>query len=235
MTCGASRQRDAGAVRRADRSRPRAARLPARDEQLAQREHRRVGRQRVQRRLRVGPVGGRLVAAPRARSGWTRIRAGSMPAYFSRTASSGARLPLQVKRRIAAGEQLEVGVPDPGDVAAVGDLVVEHAEQVVLAGLERERAQHLVGAGRVLDEQDAQLARRRAEPSPAPLRAGEGSSVTVSARPNAARVPCSPATMLASGTSSARRERGGGERVVDVVEAGQRERAPAPRRRACAA
>ena len=37
----------------------------------------------------------------------------------------------------AAGEHLEVGVPDPADVAAVGDVVVEDAEQVVLAGLER--------------------------------------------------------------------------------------------------
>ena len=68
-----------------------------------------------------------------------------MPAYLSRTASSAARVPPQVTLD-APGEQLEVGVPDPGDVAPVGDVVVEHAEQVVLAGLERERAQHLVGA-----------------------------------------------------------------------------------------
>ena len=58
----------------------------------------------------------------------------------------------------ASGEQLEVGVPDPGDVAAVGDVVVERAEQVVLARLQCQSAQHLVGAGGVLDEQDAQLA-----------------------------------------------------------------------------
>src|SRR6202042_3532115 len=57
----------------------------------------------------------------------------------------------------AAGQQLEVGVPDPGDVAAVGDAVVEDGQQVQLVGLECQRAQDLVGAGGVLDQQDRQL------------------------------------------------------------------------------
>ena len=46
---------------------------------------------------------------------------------------------------------------------------------------------------------------------------------TVSARPKAACVDCRPATMSASGAPSALRQRGGAERVVDVVEAGQGE------------
>ena len=86
------------------------------------------------------------------------IRAGSTPAYFRRSASSAARLPLHVARRMRRRDELEVGVPDPRHVAAVGGVVVEHAEQVEVAVLERERAQHLVGAGRVLDEQDRERA-----------------------------------------------------------------------------
>ncbi len=117
----------------------------------------------------------------------------------------------------APGEQLEVGVPDPGDVAPVGDLVVEHAEQVVLAGLERERAQHLVGAGGVLHEQDPQLA--------APAGVGRSRAGRRSRRGRTRRcVACSPATISRQVDLERGRERGGGERVVDVVEAGQRER-----------
>ena len=77
-----------------------------------------------------------------------------MPAYFSRSAISSARVPEQVDPPDAAGEQLEVGVPDPGDVAAVGDPVVQREPEVDLAVLERQRAQHLVRAGRVLHQQD---------------------------------------------------------------------------------
>ncbi len=100
----------------------------------------------------------------------------------------------------APGEQLEVGVPDPGHVAPVGDVVVEHAEQVVLAGLERERAQHLVGAGRVLDEQDPQLALRSVLVVGAAGRRRDRHGLGAPERgPRALE----PGTMLASGTSSA--------------------------------
>ena len=111
---------------------------------------------------------GRSRAASRsaaARSGWTRMLAGSIPAYFRRTASSGARAAAGEAPH-APGEQLEVGVPDPGDVTAVGDVVVEHPQHVVLARLQRERPQHLVGTGRVLDEQDPQLRGASAMPAP---------------------------------------------------------------------
>ena len=66
-----------------------------------------------------------------------------------------------------AGQQLEVGVPDPGDVAAVGDPVVEGDPEVDLAvlGLELQRPQDLVGARRVLDQQDRERGGRRSRSS----------------------------------------------------------------------
>ena len=79
----------------------------------------------------------------------------------------------------ARRDQLEVGVPDPRDVAPVGDAVVEHGEHVVLARVERQRAQDLVCAGRVLDEQDRELAPAdldrlgAAEGGPRALQAGD--------------------------------------------------------------
>ena len=95
----------------------------------------------------------------RARRGRARPRAPRpMPAYLSRSAISSARVPEQVTRRTRPAQHLEVGVPDPGDVAAVGDPVVERDPEVERAVLERQRAQHLVRAGRVLDQQDRQLA-----------------------------------------------------------------------------
>ena len=57
----------------------------------------------------------------------------------------------------SAGEHLEVGVPHPGDVAPVGRAVVEDRQQVELLVLEHERAQDLVRAGRVLDQQHLEL------------------------------------------------------------------------------
>ena len=54
----------------------------------------------------------------------------------------------------AVRQQLEVGVPDPGDVAAVGDVVVQEQEQALLARHGGDGAQHLVESGRVLAEED---------------------------------------------------------------------------------
>ena len=118
-------------------------------------------------------------------------------------------MPAQVTRRDAAGEQLEVGVPDPRDVAAVGDLVVEHGEQVVLAGLERQRAQDLVGAGRVLDQQDAELVLAERDGLGAAERGGD---------------PLKPGDDRRERDPERDGEGGGGERVVDVVEAGEGQR-----------
>ena len=108
----------------------------------------------------------------------------------------------------ARGEGLEVGVPDPRHVAAVGDLVVEDAEHVVRAVLRAEQPQHLVGAGRVLDQQDRQLASAERDALAAP------EDRAVAAR---------PAAIVAGAIAKRARQRGGGERVVDVVETGQRD------------
>ena len=122
-----------------------------------------------------------------------------------------------------AGEQLPVGVPDPRDVAAVGDAVVEDAEQVerpVRLGLERERAQDLVGAGRVLDQQQRRRPARQHERLRAAERRLDGLDTGRDRlEPHVQRVA----------------QRGGRERVVDVVEAGERAARRARCPPACAA
>ena len=118
-------------------------------------------------------------------------------------ARAGAGHALDVRR-----ERLPVGVPHPRDVAAVGDAVVEHPEEVELAALERERAQDLVGARRVLDQQD----RGRAAVELDRLRAPEGGLDRAE--------PGGDGRQL----DAQRQAQGGGpERVVDVVEPGQRQ------------
>ena len=154
-------------------------------------------------------------AAPARRAGGR----SECPAYLSRSASSAARVPAQVTRRTRPGQQLEVGVPDPRDVAAVGGPVVEDPEQVELAGLERQRPQDLVGAGRVLDQQDRQLG------SPIADRARRGRTRR---SPRSSPVSDLPERRCPSSRHSAV----AAERVVDVVEAGQRQRdVDAPSRR----
>ena len=98
-------------------------------EQVAQLEQRGVGRQRVQR-----AVAGRRARVEPALERRRRPRAArrSTPAYFSRSASSAARVPEHVMPPHARREDLPVGVPHPGDVAPVGGAVVEHAEEVEL-------------------------------------------------------------------------------------------------------
>ena len=112
-------------------------------------------------------------------------------------------MPLQVTRRTrpASSSKSASQIQETSRPSAI--LSLSTPEQVVLAGLERERAQHLVGAGRVLDQQDPQLA-------PAGSRPGAGSPARARARerdrlgaPERGLVLCRPATMLASGTSSA--------------------------------
>ena len=106
----------------------------------------------------------------------------------------------------ARSERLEVGIPDPRDVAAVGDPIVEHAEDVVHPVLRAEQSQHLVGARRVLDQQDRQLAVAERDA----LAAAEHRGGRPEAAGDGRRVDLERA-----------RESRGGERVVDVVEARQ--------------
>ena len=107
----------------------------------------------------------------------------------------------------ARRDELPVDVPDPRDVAAVGDAVVEREQQRGVAV--GQDAQHLVGAGGVLDQQQHELGARR--------RAAAGSGRTRRGSARARRR--STVERLAEDE----RERGRGERVLDVVEAGQRE------------
>ena len=146
----------------------------------------------------------------RSISASTSIRSAGQPAYFSRSAISGARVPAQVTRRTEAREQLEVGVPDPGDVAAVGDSVVEPDPEVepLAGGLEPQGAQDLVGARRVLDQQDRDRPAAdldRLHPPEGRADVGEG-----------VRRPLRVDAELEGGGER-------GEGVVDVVEAGKRQ------------
>ena len=110
-----------------------------------------------------------------------------------------------------AHEQLPVGVPDPRHVAPVRRAVVEDAEQLELPVLERQRAQDLVGARGVLDEQD----RHRPAPDVDGLGAAEGG-----------RHGLQPGDDGGQRGAEGQAERGRAERVVDVVEAGQRQLDP---------
>ena len=131
------------------------------------------------------------------------------------------------------GKQLEIGVPDPGDVAAVGDLIVEDAQQVVLARLERQGSKYLVGAGGVLDEHDPQLAGCARGVAPLPERST--ATATLSARPKAGCVSCRPATICRKGNLERDGQGGRREGVVDVVEARAGPAAPRRSPRGCAA
>ena len=55
------------------------------------------------------------------------------------------------------GRDLEVRVPYPRDILAVGGAIIEDHQRVQLSRLEHERAQDLIRARGVLDQQDRQL------------------------------------------------------------------------------
>ena len=109
-------------------------------------------------------------------------------------------------------QRLEVDVPDPGDVAAVGDLVVERDDEDARRAAVDERADGLVRAGRVLDQEQEELLVADCDALEAPERGGEalepGRDVV---EPRAER-------------AGQRRRRDG---VVDVVEPRQTELDPA--------
>ena len=189
---------------------------PRGDEQVAQREHRGVGGQGEER----------AVAAAQGA-----VQAGSELGLDGDPVGRDAGV-LQAQRHLggagaaarraphAGREDLEVRVPHPADVAPVGDVVVEHGEDVVLAVLQRERAQDLVGARRVLDQQDRHVALGDAQRLGAPEGGGDGVQAGVD---------------VVERRAEGEREGGGAEGVVDVVEPGQGQRDRARARPACAA
>ena len=156
--------------------------------------------------LEQGGVGGQGEEASRARRrrrasseasipASTSIRSSGQPAYFSRSAISGARVPAQVTRRTEPVEQLEVRVPDPGDVAAVGDPVVERDPEVE-ALARRPRAAACAGPR----WRPAGFLIRRIE-------TGVPSTSIVSTRPKAARTSASAAAAARRRPRARRRRR----------------------------
>ena len=89
----------------------------------AQLEHRRVGRQ--DRELAAGRRQLETAIERLLEVGDDLQPSCGKPAYVNRSASSAARSPLATIRSRLLEQRLEVDVPDPGDVASVGDPVVE--------------------------------------------------------------------------------------------------------------
>ena len=158
--------------------------------------------------------------APRGSSGSTTSRASSTPGVLEAQRHLGRARPAAHDAPQPAGEDLEVRVPDPGDVAPVGDVVVEDGKDIMFAVLQRERAQHLVGARGVLDQQQQQVAAGELDG----LGAAEGGGRRLQAGDD-----------LGRRGAQRGRQRGGAERVVDVVEPGEGQRDLDGRRPAAAA
>ena len=105
-------------------------------------------------------------------------------------------------------QRLEVDVPDPRHVTAVGDRVVQRDDGDARRAAVDERAHDLVRAGRILDQEEQELLavdRDALEPAERGAEARE------------------PGGDLVERRAERLRECRGAERVVDVVEAGQRE------------
>ena len=61
------------------------------------------------------------------------------------------------KAHLLVGECLEVNIPDPADVRAVREAVVEQERQLVIALIVRDQVDDLIEAGRILDQHHARL------------------------------------------------------------------------------
>ena len=182
----------------------------------------RVGEQRCA--ARAGPCrwagrrGARRRDRPRDRgaasiSGATSIASAGDAGVLEAHAISGARVPAQIDPADVAGEQLEVGVPDPGDVAAVGDAVVERDPEVqlgspfALASSSSVRSTSLAPAGFLISRIDSRLPATSIGLHPA------------EDRPHLLQARAASGSAMPSRCAAA----SGRQRVVDVVEAGERE------------
>ena len=156
-----------------DGSFPERPRVAAGGEQVAQLQQRGVGGQRVQRpaavsRERAVESRPRAPAPPRAAPA-------STPAYLSRSASSSARVPEQIDpaRRVGASSSKSASqIQEMSRPSAIPSLsaIQRSSPPSPSAAPWRQRAEHLVRAGRVLDQQDRQ---RRAAPISIALGAAE--------------------------------------------------------------
>ncbi len=132
------------------------------------------------------------------------MRDSSRPPYLKRSPSSAARVTRHDRPVEPFEQRLEVDVPDPRHVAAVGDRVVQRDDGDARRAAVDERAHDLVRAGRILDQEEQQLLavdRDALEPAEGGAEAGE------------------PRDDLVERRAERLRERRSGERVVDVVEA----------------
>ena len=111
-------------------------------------------------------------------------------------------------RADAAFELLEVDVPEPGDVRAVREEVVDGDEERALAVVGEDRAEHLAEADRVLDQRQEELALLDRDALQSPEGGGEALQPGLDCR-----------EIQAERDADGR----GRERVVDVVEARQAE------------
>ena len=83
----------------------------------------------------------------------TSIRSGAKPAYFEtqrHIIRTHAGNQYACKAHLLVGECLEVNVPDPADVRAVREAVVEQECQLVIALIVRDQVDDLIEAGRIL-------------------------------------------------------------------------------------
>ena len=136
------------------------------------------------------------------------MRSGGTPAYFRRSASSAARVPLQVARRTrgartskSASQTQETSFPSAVRSLRMPSRSCSPGSRVSV------RRTSLAPAGFFTSRSVSSRSPRR----------------SVSARPNAASTASRPAATSASGAPRVSASAGRGERVVDVVEAGQRD------------
>ncbi len=185
----ALRHRPAGGLRESRPLRPEALGVTPSGQLLAELQQRRVRGQDEQ-----APSGGQSPAAPgrglAAIRATTLRRSGATPAYLSRSAISAARVPAHVtcSTRSASSSKSASQIHETSLPSAVRSLRI--ASSSIRPGFQRQRAEDLVGPGRVLDEQDR-------APRCSPI-------CTSSARPNAAATCSSPGATAASGIPSSR-------------------------------
>ena len=142
-------------------------------------------------------------------SGSIAIREPSTPAYFSRRAMSAALRARDDDVAECGRDQLPVDVPDPRDVGAVGDAVVQGDHRVeVVARAARERRERLVGPCGVLDQQHDRRAIGERDPLEAPERRAEARQ---------------PVRDVLEGRAERERDARRREGVLDVVQAGHGE------------
>ena len=171
------------------------------------------------------PIARRPRAGRCGRSAWTWMRAGSMPAYFRRSASSGARVPLQVARRIrpASSSKSASQIQETSRPSAILSLSTP-SRSCSPGSSASVRSTSLAPAGfltsRICSSRCASAGRVEASPV-GPVR-GRVERDRLGAAERGLRA-LQPGDDLGQANLQRGGQRGGGERVVDVVEAGQRQ------------